>query len=669
MSSDFRDWRGRTRELRERLEPARETARRFGGVLAEAFAGWWREGQVQAATKAALLFIAIAVAGIEADDYLAAAMNGHHEVAGASIWTKWIPLPIALVLLGAGLLRKTNWVHQPRVLAVMIGVAAIVAMRLWVALKAPLTDVALREVTDLFFAGLVCLTIWVTARSRPGLTLAVWVAALFVMLLARAGLWSIHFIFTPDLLPVVLSLVWSFVVLGGMSGRAAAAALPEDEQQDRRFGRWRIPEVFMTIVPAHVTALLLGGFLAVLCLLYTRVPEAGGGVAGSEAVHLLWTKSVAFGWGRAPLLRLARVMAEPMPLDMPIWMSTTGFLASYGIVGFAVLAFGSLLVLRMALGKMHDLRLSLASGPQMSLLAVQALIAMTLVGGPNSSIPPLLCGGWLGFAFAGRTRMEEQLAPPVLLPAFRRRRFIAGAFSAAVVLLIGALGTLGAMAPVLSRAVLASLSKVPLYDPAFRSRAFLAMDLNPWSPRAQLAMAAYLREQLDLSLNWDESLYQRIVSTYDHAMRLDPYDPLIALRRADVQLKAKRLDDAFATVLRSLEYNPSSPELISWTYLTASASESTNVAMAAVEQTLRISPAASRWWRERYRLDQKAGRGAQATTALNIALTAAMGSATSEEIEVVKASFERWQLGQQQMEEENGNELEGEGEAGEVKSE
>lgn len=661
MRERFSKARGFAAALREFLSPAWAAIHRFSEAFGEALIGWSRDGRLEAAAVASLLFIALAVAGIEADDYLLSAMTGVQEASTGAIWTKWTPLLLAFIVLALGMTRGGPWLHQPRILGAALVLAGFIGLRLWVAFDLPLTEFGLRETTDLYFAGLAGLALWVSARRYPSLTYLVWTLSLLIILLSRIPLWKIHFIFTPDLLPVTISMFWSFVVLGGLGAKGLSRDARREPvgrsyllQRGPLRLRFQIPPFLRTLLPAHIAAFAIGLLLALICLSYTRRHSgsiAAGGATTGNLSGLLWARSVLLGWGRAPLLRLIHVTAAPARVGLPIWMGFSGFLASYGAAGLLALAFGSIAVLRLSLGRMRENGLTLTSGPQMALFAVQGLIALIVFGGPNSSIPPVLLAGWLGLAFAGASVAQARTSAtgPSFETKLRTLRYV-NAFCSAVVLLTALTGVALAFPPVLSRSILASVNKRPLSDPNARFKIFRAMNLDPWSPRAEMALAAWRREQLTHSGAWDENLYRQICDSYKRAMSLDPYDPVIALRLADVQLTAKRVDDALTTALKSLETNPESPELISWIYVAASSNDRANIAGRAISENLSISPGSARWWRARYRIDQLAGRGSQASLALGAALTSAVGKGERDEAELVKASYDRWQVAEQASE-------------------
>ena len=357
---------------------------------------------------------------------------------------------------------------------------------------------------------------------------------------------------------------------------------------------------------------------------------------------MLWTRSVLFGWGRTVLLRLTGVISEPIAKDLPIWSGWIGAVAAHGLLAMVAAAVVAMGVVRVAFHRRRG-GAQLASSRQMSLLASQALLGLLVVGGPNSSIPFFLWAGWLGLGFEQPPTLFEKVDDPEHEAKAQRAEIIWWASTVTTICILFTL-SLGLMAPVWSRSILAGIEPEDLNDPDLGFRIQRARTLEPWNPNVELAMAAWLRGRLTQTPGWDESLFDRTCRTYREAMTLDPYDPLIAMRLAEVQTLAGRVDDALTTARRALLMNPSSRELIEWIYLYALRQNRTAIASEMIERALAAQPESPQWWRRRYEYEKAAGRGPSAGVALNVALTSALGEDSDALGGLVKASFARREL-------------------------
>ncbi|MCH8332483.1 hypothetical protein IIC65_00975, partial [Candidatus Sumerlaeota bacterium] len=283
----------------------------------------------------------------------------------------------------------------------------------------------------------------------------------------------------------------------------------------------------------------------------------------------------------------------------------------------------------------------LRGATRLALPAVQTILALIVLGGPNSSLPLLVLAGWVALGMAGvparggspepfsesmNSGFGSRGAAVPRLGALERARWkvardvIGG--SAALGLLL--LACLAALAPVRSAAIIEAIEPKDLQDPQLGFRLARAEERNRWNPEVHLLRAAWLRERLTRLPDWDEDLFQRICATYLRASDLDPYDPVIVLRLAEVQSLAARPEEALESARRALALNPYSEELLEWIYRYAVSHGRTRVALEMVERRLEIRPESAMWWRRRYRLGQLAGFGHEAATALSVATTGAI---------------------------------------------
>jgi hypothetical protein len=178
-------------------------------------------------------------------------------------------------------------------------------------------------------------------------------------------------------------------------------------------------------------------------------------------------------------------------------------------------------------------------------------------------------------------------------------------------------------------------------DEELMSRLDSAEKRLPWHPVPHIIRAAWLRAELTRSPGWDENLFRSICAAYEKAMALDPYEPTIALKLAEVQVIAERTDAALHTARIAMERTPGSVDLLTWVYFHATTHNQTQTAAEMIDRSLYLEPEAARWWRNRFWFEQAEGRGPSATVALNVALTAAVGKPEQAEAETIQTYFER----------------------------
>ncbi len=586
-----------------------------------------REPILKTAT-AGMAFLSVTVAAIAADNKIAT-------------WTIWLPLLFALLAVAPGLLDRSAIPHAEKILLALILVLALISFRLIVAFLGPLPYLAFRDAIEIFAAFMAGLALWTLAGKNPTTAYAVWIAALLIALVARWRLSSFPSLFRPDLLPLIVSIPWAFIALGGILAQKSERREPT-------------PRSALAILFIHSIALAVGGFSAWLCVTYAQAKFSGPLASqtalarGMETLALLWSKSVLLGWGRSCMARLAGVLGEPLPSEFPPWLGWTGSLANGGlaaILGTALLAVGLAWFARMKSG-VHRL----TSAPQLALLAAQALLVLHARGGPNSTLPFLIIACWIGLGFAPvpiPSAVEE--TEPGRFTRSRKRKFAPGSFveisrlvcAGATIMLLIAVG-LVSLGPVWSVASLSGIRieqyRNPDLNKKLSRKIYWAKSLFPWDPQIEVKEAMRLREELQRTpiSQWNETLYRRACDAYLRAEELDPYDPLIALDLARLEKTAGRADDAAKTVLRALAITPSSEVLIEWLCRHAVAVKKTELAREMVDRGLKLHPESAKWWRWRYELDHLVGRGPQAGLALNVALTANPSSA-----ELVEASFAR----------------------------
>lgn len=542
-------------------------------------------------------------------------------------WTYWLPVPLGfVVLVGSVIDSRSNFSGGTLLLGAIL-VAGWMAGRTAVALAGPLPYEALRDVQLVFAAFSAGVAAWMLAGRRARRAWVAWVAALSLALLVRAllpgGLLS-----RSDMVPLALSLAWALAGLGGQIAR---------DRRDAALAKPLAPPppggalLRAVTLQGHVLALAFGAGLGLLLSRRPDLRDAIGAAApdlasasaverGSEALEILWTRSLLFGWGSHPLPRLAVPVASPASVALPEWSGPYGPLAAFGIVGALVAGWLSLGLIRMSLRRAR-LGMRPGEGPQLSLLAAQSLLAAIFVGGPRSALPFVLLAAWLSLGVArtaglraaqrassGHTVWRALCATPVCLAVFA--------------------GLVVATGPVWARSYVKGLELEDFTDEdgAWRlsRRLDLARTLSPYDPKVELAEGLRLRESLqrDLKSGWNEPIFVRMCDAYRRAMELDPYDDAIPLRLAAMQTEAKRPREALETIRRGLATSPSSEPLLRAMFAQARERRDVELADEALERALAVAPHAAFWWTRRYEFDHAMGRGPSAGRALQLALTA-----------------------------------------------
>lgn len=607
----------------------------LGGVIqgATRFAYWaariWRtSGYGQAAGRlrqhrqfpatavGALIFLSLVIAGVTADEALARAFRvvSITTFEASSAWWALPPALAALVCLNLpGYVRP-----RPFIMAGGAGLLlALLLIRRQLVPHGALPYIALRESVELFTYGLLVLTAWLYADRYPGaapLLLGLGVATIAISRWSGAESRSP---FRPDLLPLVYSLPLALVA--GLEARRGAGGSGEDGSFERR------PMMQMTG---------LGAGLLVGLTLSGIEPGRTGSLTLAEILGSLWAESVLWGHGHGTLIRLLRVWTEPATLAEPWWTGWSGTLAVGGVAAVVVISVLSALLLWCeARGRI---------GLKSAGLAAQLTAGMMISGGPNSTVPALAFGLWFALALGWKGEEVGETATFEAGGDWPRRL---GPICQVGSLVALATASLLMRAPFTSARILSQIRPEDLQEEGLEERLEHAELLNPWNPATHLVRAAWLREALTRSPEWDESVYARICSEYEDAIALDPYEPAIILKLAEVQSIAERTDDAIRTAQEGLRLNPGSPDLMSWIFFYATSNNRMEVAAEIIDRSLLLNPEGARWWKDRFRFERTAGRGPEAGAALNVALTAAVGGSPEMEAELVRAALDRTEDG------------------------
>lgn len=554
-----------------------------------------------------VLFIGLAIAGITADNSMA-------------IWTLWLPMPLLALIVLSGwpdfrVVRK----------GIPLGLASFVVLfsiywRLKIGREGPIPHLGIREIQDFFLAFLAGLAIWITAGRQTIGVYASWLLALGVVFAARLGLSETHVLFRPDSLPIIISLLWGFAALGGAIGHRS-----DDPSRLRRGGS--------SVVPAHLLAAGFGAALGWICVkFYLTTPDAtqrdmaGAIERGRETIELIWTKSVLFGWGKDVSTRLAEVFAEPMTIEIPDWQGIQGTMAAYGVSSLFMGGLVTLALMWHAGRRAQFYSLSLSSAPQLALLAAQTFIWLILVGCPESVLPWLILGCWIGLGLASGSYARYQAdssSPFEDEEEFTQVGMTARLGFVGVVELAVIIGCFIALRPTLGNHWISNITPEDLIDPKLAGRIERARSVAPWNPEVEVKEAQRVREHLQtISVaNWNEELFQRANSAYYRAHQADPYDPLITLQHAKLLDLAERPEEAQRIVLAALEITPSSETLVEWLYYHANRRRYDELALEMIHWGIRLQPRQSKWWQRLYSIEALEGRGSRAGHALGTALT------------------------------------------------
>ncbi len=564
---------------------------------------------------------AFVLAGIEADNHLAFAARALADDEVLSSTLAWWPIVLLAVSIlpvlfdsrsgasrGAG---EESIAGHRRLTKYVVAICAVALVRAWVAGRGPMTSLASREIMDIAIAGLFAVSFASLARRSPSLALRGWIACLVVILLARLLIYfgspesrMAHFVFTPDVLPLLLSLLWAGFISGG--ARDGSAGQIARSAQVRAGASHRPAWAFGT----QVGALASGCLVAWICVRYSSnvlAAMSGGDSRLFDHASLLWSRSVGLGWGRAVVLRMLNVMAEPGGPNAISWLGTRGLMAAYGAAAPIAGAMISLVVLRATIvpnsRKGHEPH-------SMALLAPPAfhfLIGLIVVGGPNSSIPTLLAAGWLALCFRSDSSRSDPVREASHARAYRREAALRLA-SVALALAGVSILVVWSYRPIAARRILVSLHGTSYDSPAYAKAVERARRLDPNNPRVDLARAAMARNRLNRSAGWDEALYSSIEQSYESAIALDPFDAANHLALARLQIIADRTDDALRSARRGLVHLPNSRELLDWMYVTSLSKSRPDLSRTVIERRRLLSPGDVAWWVRRGEAYQAAGR-------------------------------------------------------------
>lgn len=558
------------------------------------------------------LLLAMVIAGVSSDEVLARSLR-LVNLSAYDVSNAWFVMPLAFIVLVALCVSGRERMTGGGVALVLLGVLLAIRFDFRLATESVMSYLAIRESSDLLGYLLTGVALWLYTRFYPtggGVVLALGLTGILV---SRWSFGVSRSLFRPDLLPLLYSI--PLAVSAAVDARANLSMPGVRPAPEARPG-------------FHTTGLFAGGLTG--ALLHHIEQYRPGASQVTEALGSLWSQSVLAGYGYGPLMRLLRTATEPAAIADPRWMGWTGFLASGGA--------GLLLVLVVLSGLLIRRELHSRVEHRAGALGAQFTVGLIILGGPNSMIPLLLLIVWSALAFSAPL-IDEVRRPEAAPFAFNLARFSRWSLVGTLILL--AIVCLRFRRPFSANEILNEISVERSATPELEAALNRAESLNPWTPVAPLIRAAWLREALTESKQWDESLYRSICRAYEAAIRLDPYEPTIVLRLADVQSVAERSDAALATVEEALERTPGAVELIAWVYFHAMTHNRMEVAARMVERSLMLEPHAPRWWRDRFRFERDAGRGPRARVALHVALTSAIDDPDEIEKELIRTAFLR----------------------------
>lgn len=358
--------------------------------------------------------------------------------------------------------------------------------------------------------------------------------------------------------------------------------------------------------------------LAVAGLLIAFVSGLLLGLRASAGIELnwqatleqLWLRSVLMGWGSTPLERLAEVL-HPMlnGYDHAAW-GLTGVLARGGVLGLALCALAILSLLGSASSSV------MAGSPEATTRWLWRCATLLLLGS-------WVTGGWsyppfiallIFFAMAA-------LAPP---RPRARKRVVLWVQRGMCYALWGAMVVVGMalFVPVQGLALKAKATGPNRNVSEAREYLQRAMRRLPDDPGIYVALASVLRTEMTERRGWSEQLFQDVVSLYDQARALDPYDPLIASQQVRFLLICERHDEALALVRESLRNCPNSAYWQQWLLNYANQEGDTALAQEMIHDGLRQNPHAVGWWERRWAMARELGQGPIAGQALAALLSA-----------------------------------------------
>jgi tetratricopeptide (TPR) repeat protein len=525
------------------------------------------------------------------------------ESAG-DLGTLWCALPLAFLAMALTLLQPDGrpW-RWPQAAALLL-FGAICAARAWALLRGPLPATGLREAFDLAVALTVAAALWHTAGASPRRALILWTCALALGALVE---WSLFLFAEGGSSPVARVVLTSGVVIG-------AAILSVALWSDRR-GVGDLPRAAISL--GRVAMLAAG--IAAGCRLARIPPDAPQALAlelaaGRAVFPDLWLQSLLGGWGRHALPTLTEIAAEPHNAALLAWSGPWMLPATQGLLGIALLGWIALaLIGRRGRSARHGQRRTPAG------VAAAALLTAGLIagGGPLSSIAWFALAGWTALAWA-----PAPGSPPA------RGRDAESRWSPSA---IGATGIVAIALFVLTLALampvrgdrLAARGADKQRPLAERERLLSrAEGLNPFNPAIPMRLASVLRERMNTTTPWSESLYLSVIGAYRRAQRLDPTQTSYPLTTAKFQMLCERRDDAFETVEAALDRRPHAAELLDWLYATTLRLDRPREAFQTLERGARMEPMRADWWARQYRLAEARGQSTLAARSLGRALTA-----------------------------------------------
>lgn len=532
--------------------------------------------------------------------------------APAGLARLWWSMPLALVAIALTLAGPEGRPWRMRHLAVALLIAFTLGARAWASIVGPVPLYGVREAMELGVVLVLSIALWQTAAGDGRRIMALWSVALaagcgvesLIALLqdAEAEALAARSVVAASAgagrIAMGLSALTGFILLALERRHIDLRHAPADARHD--------PATPMLRAAMLVVGLLLGVWFGRLPHRIAFEQELGT-LAGRTALQDLWLQSLLIGWGRHALGPLSQVVAQPHAALFQAWNGVWGLLATGGLlgVGLMILVCVALIVRR----KGAPAPSPVPPGATGTALLIGGLI---LGGGPLSGAVLLTFSGWSALS----------LARP------RRRAETARGWDAGTILATGfaALGMLLLVfvlhMPVRSDRLLAASARSTR---TLDERQYLlarAQALNPYNPEVPLKLASVLRDRMDVTPGWSESLYRAVMQAYERAQKLDPYEELYAMNQADFQLRCAREDEAIATIEAAIQRKPYDIELCLWLYLASRRLDRTQDAYRMLDRGLRIQPTNPMWWQEQYLIASAAGQTALAERSLSVALTA-----------------------------------------------
>jgi hypothetical protein len=523
--------------------------------------------------------------------------------ARTSLATLWSTLPMALLAAALTLSgpKSRPWRWRNTGTLGLLGMA--LGARAWASLIGPMPSQGLREAMDLGVILTLAAALWQMAAGTGRRATALWICALLVGWLAEW--WVILHAKTEagDALAARLAAGGSpagrmTMGLGALLGLAMLAGSWLTRPR-RHAGAHLKPPVGHSS-SARVAALGLG---MVVGYWLSRLPKGLSFemelplAAGRDALPYLWLQSLLIGWGRHALEPLGSVLAEPHAAAFHPWGGPWALLAMGGLLGVGLLLF------------LIATLLERRGGAAAIALLMGGLI---LGGGPLSGVVLLTFAGWTALALAPSGR--RWWPGPRWMP---RTIGATGIAAIALTLMTVLLGMPARGDRLLKRGMDGSRP----WSERERLLAW-AEGLNPCDPAIPMQRAATLRERMNRTPGWSESLYQAVIDAYRRAQRLNPYETLFPLTMAQFQMLCARRDAAIQTVEAALARQPYAADPCEWLFLTALRLDRAREAWRALDRGLKMRPMRPVWWLRQYELAKARDQRALAGRSLCIALTA-----------------------------------------------